>query len=105
MTSNVTSTDKFCDTLVSYTYGYPEVDEPIALSKSNVLNFNHQSSEIKITNDMPEEYTRIVESLIVEEDTEDKPFKIASVKPNKICPCCLKLHPTSNDKTIHFYHN
>jgi hypothetical protein len=41
LTSNVTSEDEFRHTLVSYTYGYPEVDEPIALSKSNILNFTH----------------------------------------------------------------
>ena len=49
----VTSTDPYCDTLVSYTYGYPEIDEPIALTKSNVLNFNYQSSHINIDSNMP----------------------------------------------------
>lgn len=41
MTSKISSTDPFCDTLVSYTFGYPEIEEPIALTKTNVLNFSH----------------------------------------------------------------
>jgi hypothetical protein len=53
MTSVVTSADPFADTLVSYTYGYPEVDEPIALARSNVLNFTHQASEINVKANMP----------------------------------------------------
>lgn len=96
---------KFCDTLISYTNGYEEISEPIALIKSNILNFNHQSKQINVNNNMPAAYFETIDKLIIDEETEDKPFKIASVKLGQICPCCNKTHTTDNDKKVNFYHN
>lgn len=103
ITSLITSQDEFKHTLVSYTYGYPEVNEPIALSKSNILNFTHQASKVTASGDMPKEYMDVLDCLLVEDESQDKPFKVASVKTGRLCPCCLKIHSTNNDKTIHFY--
>lgn len=52
-TSMISSTASFQDTLVSYTHGYPEVSEPIALCKTNILNFNLETSRFTDNEHMP----------------------------------------------------
>lgn len=102
-TSAITSTSPFADTLVSYVYGYPEVDEPLALSKTNILNFNLETSRFTADDNMPQEYHNVMAKLIPTPESEGQWFKIASIKLGQTCPCCQKLHDTDTDKCIHYY--
>lgn len=79
-TSLITSSGRFADTLISYTYGYPEVDEPMVLSKTNILNFNLETSRLTVEGEMPKEYHDIMIKLIPDDETKDQWFKVASVK-------------------------